>query len=66
VIRENLLSADRTGPPRATMFDVHMLVSTRRGRCYSLDEISGMLRAAGFTDPRLLTDEDDGFVVADA
>lgn len=66
VIRERILKDERTGPPPSTMFDVHMLVSTRRGRCYSLSEISSMLTGAGFTNPRLLSDPDEGFVVADA
>ena len=48
------------------MFDAHMLVSTRRGRCYSLSEISSMLTGAGFRNPRLLSDLDEGFVIADA
>ena len=66
VIRENLLREDRVGPPLASLFDVHMLVSTRRGRCYTLGEISSMLAEAGFPDPRLLTDIEEGFVVARA
>lgn len=66
VVRERILSEERTGPPRATMFDVHMLVSTRRGRCYTLSEISSMLTGAGFSNPRLLSDLDEGFVIADA
>jgi SAM-dependent methyltransferase len=66
VVRERILDEERTSPPRATMFDVHMLVSTRRGRCYTLSEISSMLADAGFRDPRLLSDLDEGFVVADA
>jgi SAM-dependent methyltransferase len=66
VVRERILGEDRTGPPRATMFDVHMLVSTRRGRCYTLSEISSMLADAGFREPHLLSDLDEGFVVADA
>jgi hypothetical protein len=66
VVRERILGEDRTGPPRAAMFDVHMLVSTRRGRCYTLSEISSMLEEAGFGNPRLLSDLDDGFVIADA
>ena len=66
VVRERLLDEDRRGPPRSNLFDVHMLVSTRRGRCYSLSEISSMLTDAGFVRPRLLSSPDDGFVVADA
>jgi hypothetical protein len=66
VVRENLLAPDRTGPARATLFDVHMLVSTRRGRCYTLSEVSSMLEDADFRDARLLSDLDEGLVVADA
>ncbi len=66
VVRERILAEDRTGPPPSTMFDVHMLVSTRRGRCYTLSEISSMLAGAGYGNPRLLSDLDEGFVIADA
>lgn len=66
VVRERLLDEDRTGPPAAAMFDVHMLVSTRRGRCYTRSQISAMLTDAGFSDPRLLSSHDEGFLVADA
>jgi len=66
VIRENLLAEDRTSPERAALFDVHMLVSTRRGRCYTLSEVGSMLEGAGFAGPRLLSDLSEGFVVADA
>ncbi len=66
VVRETLLDPGRTGPLRASMFDVHMLVSTRRGRCYTQAEISDMLVSAGFVDPALLSGADDGFIVARA
>ncbi len=66
VVRERILEEDRTGPPPSTMFDVHMLVSTRRGRCYTLSEISSMLAGAGYRNPRLLSDLGEGFVIADA
>jgi predicted O-methyltransferase YrrM len=64
VVRENILDPDRRGPPRAALFDVHMLVSTRRGRCYTREEIERMLLDAGFEDPRRLGEPEDGFVAA--
>lgn len=64
VVRETILDEDRLGPPRAAMFDAHMLVSTRRGRCYTQSEISHMLLDAGFVSPRRLGEPDDGFVQA--
>ncbi len=66
VIREHVLSEDRASPPRAALFDVHMLVSTRRGRCYTLGEITSMLEDAGFREPMPLGAAEDGLVVARA
>jgi ubiquinone/menaquinone biosynthesis C-methylase UbiE len=65
LVRETLLDESRLGPTRAALFDVHMLVSTRRGRCYTLAEISDMLEGAGFRRPRLLAGPEEGIVVAD-
>ncbi len=65
VVREQLLSPDRGSPTPAALFDVHMLVSTRRGRCYTEADIGLMLEDAGFKTPRLLSSFEDGFVIAD-
>ena len=53
-IAEFLVNADRTGPLNALFFAVNMLVNTETGDTYSFEEISGWLKAAGFTDARTL------------
>lgn len=53
-IMEFLVEADRSGPPRALLFAVNMLVHTEAGDTFSFEEISGWLREAGFIKPRLL------------
>ncbi len=54
LIRDHVLSADRTQPPGAAIFAVNMLVATPRGNCYTLAEMEETLAAAGFTRVRLL------------
>jgi precorrin-6B methylase 2 len=53
-IQDFLVEPDRSGPPRALIFAVNMLVGTDHGDTYSFDEIAGWLREAGFRNPRLL------------
>jgi 3-hydroxy-5-methyl-1-naphthoate 3-O-methyltransferase len=53
-IAEFLVNAERTGPPQGLIFGVNMLVNTDQGGTYSFEEISDWLRAAGFTNMRLL------------
>ncbi len=53
-VREFFLEEDRTGPLDAVLFDLHMLVSTDRGRAHTVGEVFGWLGVAGFADPRLL------------
>jgi SAM-dependent methyltransferase len=52
VIAEILVNAGRTGPLPALIFAVNMLVNSDRGDTFSLEEISGWLRDAGFEDIR--------------
>jgi predicted O-methyltransferase YrrM len=66
VVRESLLREERTGPAAAALFDVHMLACTRRGRCYTLEEVRSMLEEAGFREPQLLGEFEEGTVVARA
>lgn len=54
VVREFFLDDDRTGPPDAVMFDLHMLVSADRGRAHTVREVFGWLEAVGFKDPGVL------------
>ena len=53
-IQEFLVNADRTGPTMGLIFAVNMLVNTDSGDTWSFEEISGWLKEAGFTNPRLL------------
>jgi 3-hydroxy-5-methyl-1-naphthoate 3-O-methyltransferase len=53
-IMEFLVKQDRTEPVIGLLFAVNMLVNTKEGDAFSFEEISGWLREAGFTDPRLL------------
>jgi 3-hydroxy-5-methyl-1-naphthoate 3-O-methyltransferase len=53
-IQEFLVNADRTGPLNGLFFAVNMLVNTRNGDTWSVEEIGGWLREAGFTDVRTI------------
>jgi ubiquinone/menaquinone biosynthesis C-methylase UbiE len=53
-IMEFLVNHDRTDPLVSLLFAVNMLVHTEEGDAFSFEEISGWLREAGFTNPRLL------------
>jgi len=54
VIRDHLMSDDRTSPRAGALFAVNMLVGTAGGRTYSLKELQELLREAGFEPPRVL------------
>lgn len=51
-IAEILVEADRKSPLPALIFAVNMLVNSDHGETFSLDEISGWLREAGFNNVR--------------
>ncbi|MEJ2718892.1 MAG: methyltransferase, partial [Deltaproteobacteria bacterium] len=57
-IRDYFLDASRTAPLRGAMFAVNMLVATRGGNCYTVDEVKEDLAAAGFRDIRMIQDGD--------
>jgi len=48
VVRDYVMSADRTVPPEGAMFAVNMLAGTRGGGTYTYEEIADGLSAAGF------------------
>lgn len=54
VIRDHLMSDDRTSPRAGALFAVNMLVGTAGGRTYSLRELRDLLLEAGFEEPRVL------------
>jgi ubiquinone/menaquinone biosynthesis C-methylase UbiE len=53
-IMEFLVNPQRSEPLVSLLFAVNMLVNTEEGDTFSFEEISGWLREAGFTNPRLL------------
>jgi SAM-dependent methyltransferase len=54
VIAEFMPNNERTGPANALIFSINMLVHTREGDTFTFREMSEWLRAAGFTNIRLL------------
>ncbi len=56
VIRDHVMSPDRTAPRAGALFAVNMLVGTEEGSTFTLEEIGSWLREAGFERPRLVRD----------
>jgi predicted O-methyltransferase YrrM len=56
VIRDHVMSPDRTAPPAGAVFAVNMLVGTAGGNTYTLAEYEDALHAAGFERVRRLHD----------
>jgi len=54
VVRDHVMSEDRTQPLEGALFAVNMLAGTAGGRCYTFDEIKKGLTAAGFTRINLI------------
>jgi hypothetical protein len=54
IIRDHVLSPDRTSPRSGAVFAINMLCSTPGGNSYTFDEIRSGLESAGFADVRLL------------
>ena len=54
IIRDHVMSPDRTSPKPGAVFALNMLVGTAGGGTYTLDEIRAGLRQAGFADVRLI------------
>jgi hypothetical protein len=49
LLRDVFMHNDATAPEWGALFSVLMLLNSPRGRSYTLDEILGWLRAAGFS-----------------
>jgi precorrin-6B methylase 2 len=49
VVRDHVMSEDRTRPPEGALFAVNMLAGTQGGTTYTFDEIKEGLTAVGFT-----------------
>jgi predicted O-methyltransferase YrrM len=54
IVRDHIMSPDRTYPRPGAIFAVNMLASTDGGNVYTFEECRRDLNAAGFTDARLL------------
>ncbi len=54
VLRDHVMSPDRTAPRAGALFAVNMLVGTKDGGTFTLEELSAWLEEAGFARPRLL------------
>lgn len=52
-VRDFIMSADRTAPKAGAFFGVNMLVATRSGMVYTLEEVKEDLEAAGFVNVTL-------------
>lgn len=59
VIRDIVMDASRTHPPAGALFAVNMLTATEAGGVFTLDEFREDLESAGFSDVRLIH-QDDG------
>ena len=54
VLRDHILSTNRTHPRSGTLFAVNMLVGTEGGNSYTETEIRDALEQAGFTGMRII------------
>lgn len=59
VIREFILDEDRTGPPRAALFSLNMLVATKGGNSYTEREYAEWMLEAGYDEVERLVDAPD-------
>lgn len=50
IIHESIIEENRTSPPDRALFAVNMLLHTKRGNCYSFEEMKGWMIDAGFED----------------
>ena len=66
VIRDHVMSPDRTAPRAGALFAVNMLVGTEEGGTFTFEEIASWLAEAGFVRPRLVRagERMDGLVEA--
>jgi predicted O-methyltransferase YrrM len=66
VIRDHLMSDDRTSPRFGAVFAVNMLCGTSGGNSYTFAEIAQGLEQAGFVNPRIIHEDSvmDGLVEA--
>lgn len=56
MVRDFIMDDSRTRPPDGAIFAVNMLVATRAGNSYTLDEVFDDLTQSGFINPQLVCD----------
>ena len=61
LIRDHIMDATRTKPGAGAMFALNMLVNTRGGDTYTLEEVKNDLQQAGFSHLRDLRSGQDSF-----
>lgn len=66
IVRDYVLSPDRTSPPAGALFAINMLCATRGGNSYTMEEISLGLVEAGFSRPRLIHNEENHYGLVEA
>jgi SAM-dependent methyltransferase len=54
LIRDHVMDSTRTYPPQGTLFAINMLVNTKGGDTYTLDEIKDTLETAGFVEVQMV------------
>ncbi len=50
IIKEHILDDTLTRPENGALFALHMLIATRKGRCYGFNEVRRWYEDAGFAD----------------
>ncbi len=60
VVRDWIMSPDRTQPAAGALFAINMLVNTDVGDTYTADEVRGWMEAAGLTRVTFLETDDGG------
>jgi ubiquinone/menaquinone biosynthesis C-methylase UbiE len=58
LIRDHVMSEDRTQPASGALFAINMLVNTETGGTYTMREISDDLKAVGFVSPEEMKRDD--------
>lgn len=50
IIHESIIEENRTSPANRALFAVNMLLHTKRGNCYSFEDMKNWMEEAGFKD----------------
>jgi ubiquinone/menaquinone biosynthesis C-methylase UbiE len=58
IVRDYAMNSDRTLPASGALFAINMLVNTKEGNSYTLEEIKGGLEEAGFERVKLLQESE--------